>query len=753
MFDPSSLRFDSPVSLWLLLALAALAGLSIRRAYHRTTRATHPGLKLLLGFLRLCAFATLLLCLSRPVLVSTLQLRENALGFVALDSSASMELKDASEDRTRWDIARSVLSSHRADLQRLSNAMELQRCVFDSTVRKVDRLPGEAGPSGIEKPLGTSTDLVKLMEALAADAGGMSAAGAVVISDGRHNAPKDVIPAAMMLERAGVPLYVIGLGQETTPTEYRDVRIKDLVVPEKAFIRSRMVFRVEVEATLPSAVAVPLYIEVDGKKIWTQNLVLNPGTNRVCEPIEVPFTPESLGVHRVVASVGSVPNEADLNNNVRSAFFRVYRSKLKVWYVEGALRKEFGAIRSALETAPNVSFSAINAFQARTSDERELLPEDLDQTKLVIIGDLPASRFSPARLAALTKYVEDGGAVLMIGGMSNFGAGDWHQTPLASVLPVLMSAEDGMRDGPLAIDVESGETAHPILNVGNTPAQSAALWRQLPPLPGINRVRSPRAAAHVLLRADTSPLLAVQDYGKGRSAVFMADMTWQWALKAGQGDLQKRFWRNLATWLTRSDYRDSDKAVFADAERLQLQASEEGAFRVFVHDSEKAGPALKDARIVVSLTRLQGEIESPVFKEDVGKGCGEFEKRFALGSPGSYRFRAAAVAPASVPAVGDAGERILDSDSVDVQVIAPDLEHDNPKANLALLRRIASITGGMYFDAEHAGDAFAALLKRQAGYSKTITEATDLWNRPWMLALFVSLLTAEWLIRRRCGLI
>jgi len=64
-----------------------------------------------------------------------------------------------------------------------------------------------------------------------------------------------------------------------------------------------------------------------------------------------------------------------------------------VWYVEGALRPEFGKIRMALETAPNVNFKAINAFSANTGSAADLLPtklEDWAQLRLVIIGDLPA---------------------------------------------------------------------------------------------------------------------------------------------------------------------------------------------------------------------------------------------------------------------------------------------------------------------------------------------------------------------------
>jgi uncharacterized membrane protein len=57
----------------------------------------------------------------------------------------------------------------------------------------------------------------------------------------------------------------------------------------------------------------------------------------------------------------------------------------------------------------------------------------------VILGDLPAARFEPQALRALAKFVEEGGAVLMIGGVSNLGAGGWQNTPLAPVLPVILT--------------------------------------------------------------------------------------------------------------------------------------------------------------------------------------------------------------------------------------------------------------------------------------------------------------------------
>jgi hypothetical protein len=586
-----------------------------------------------------------------------------------------------------------------------------------------------------------------MLETIAAEAGGDPTASAILISDGRHNGPKDVISAALSLERAGVPLYCIGLGQEATPAEYKDIRIRDLVVPEKAFVGSRMLLRVEVDSTLPEPAVVPLKVEIAGKKIHESLLSLTPGTNVPAPAVEITYVPEALGVHRVSAVVGQVPGEVDAANNSRTAFFRVYRTKLGVQYVEGAIRKEYGAVVSALETAPNILLRAKNAFDVRTGAPKDLLPEraeDWQQLRLVILGDLPAVCFEAQALRNLAKFVEGGGGLLMIGGVSNLGAGGWQNTPLAPVLPVVLTKTDGVVNGPLPVTMSPLESSHPVLAIGETAEQSAALWQAVPQIPVVDRVEDIRAAAHVLLRAGTSPLLVVQEYGKGRAAVLTADTTWQWALKGHQVETLKRFWRNLVTWLTRSDYRDTDKAVFVDVERLQYRVGDEATFRVVVHETEKSGPAIKSAQIAIALSRLQDEQEAPVLKEEIGLGAGDYGKRVALAFPGNYRCRALALAPDG---------RVLDSDTVDFQVAAPDVEHDNPKANLSLLRRIAALSGGMYYDPEHAGDAFQALAKRHASYSKTVTDVTEIWNRPWVLALFAALLTLEWVLRKRWGLV
>src|SRR5258706_1658549 len=70
---------------WVLLSLFILAVLGVRRAYSRSTRALMPELLFILAVMRFSAFALLLICLARPIVVRNGELVEKGLCFFALD--------------------------------------------------------------------------------------------------------------------------------------------------------------------------------------------------------------------------------------------------------------------------------------------------------------------------------------------------------------------------------------------------------------------------------------------------------------------------------------------------------------------------------------------------------------------------------------------------------------------------------------------------------------------------------------------
>lgn len=157
----------------------------------------------------------------------------------------------------------------------------------------------------------------------------------------------------------------------------------------------------------------------------------------------------------------------------------------------------------------------------------------------LILSDYPADRFSPADFEMIVDRNRKGMGLLMIGGWESFTGlgGDYHDTPLADVLPVAMKGSDD-RVNSYAPCMIQPEEAHPII-WGLPFAERAAA------INGYNQWRAKEDATTVLsLRRydaafsggdfqfslrDHDPLLVVDIVRAGRVACYAGDVAPHWA--------------------------------------------------------------------------------------------------------------------------------------------------------------------------------------------------------------------------------
>jgi hypothetical protein len=93
---------------------------------------------------------------------------------------------------------------------------------------------------------------------------------------------------------------------------------------------------------------------------------------------------------------------------------------------------------------------------------------------------------------------------------------------------------------------------------------------------------------------------------------------------------------------------------------------------------------------------------------------------------------------------------LVDSASIDVQILDDPFERRNPLPNPGLLSRIASLSGGQVLaDAP----SLAAAIKNLTGKTgPPVISSVPLWSRWWLLVPLLVLLTIEWVWRRSLGL-
>lgn len=150
-----------------------------------------------------------------------------------------------------------------------------------------------------------------------------------------------------------------------------------------------------------------------------------------------------------------------------------------------------------------------------------VVTSDLGSNSLLFHPNVLHSQKMPNRLEVLREYVRGGGGFLMIGGYMSFAGVEnkarFHDTELEEMLPVEILDHDDRVELPQGFCPRAVEPQHPIL---------AELPAVFPMMLFYNKtILKPQAS--LLLVNDEGhrhdPILAVWDYGKGRSAAFTPD--------------------------------------------------------------------------------------------------------------------------------------------------------------------------------------------------------------------------------------
>ncbi|MHB8062650.1 MAG: glutamine amidotransferase [Ruminiclostridium sp.] len=192
----------------------------------------------------------------------------------------------------------------------------------------------------------------------------------------------------------------------------------------------------------------------------------------------------------------------------------------------------------AMEQFPKTK-EQISAYQA-------VILSDIGSNTLLLSNDVFAKSMRVAnRCELLREYVLAGGALCMIGGYLSFTGVDakarYGETAVKEVLPVTMLDKDDRSEAPQGITPK-------ILDEGKLFFEG--IEGEWPHLLGYNRVL-PRKDAKMLATINDDPLIAIGEYGQGRSAVFTSDCSPHWGPEEFiNWKYYDKLWGCLMDWLT-----------------------------------------------------------------------------------------------------------------------------------------------------------------------------------------------------------
>jgi uncharacterized membrane protein len=165
---------------------------------------------------------------------------------------------------------------------------------------------------------------------------------------------------------------------------------------------------------------------------------------------------------------------------------------------------------------------------------REPLHQPPAPFDVVLISDYRSANIAPVAMTALVAAIQGGAGLLMIGGWTSFtgAGGDYGQTPLAPLLPVICAAEDDRRNVASGLWLEPVATTHPLLrglDLAHPPVVCG--YNAVQPAAGATLVANGRLVAFSAGRPTAGacvPLLTAWSTGAGRAVALMTDLTPHW---------------------------------------------------------------------------------------------------------------------------------------------------------------------------------------------------------------------------------
>jgi hypothetical protein len=721
----------------------------------RLTRKKRAGLVAL----RLVVIAMVILAMLRPTLIYMETKKQPATLVVMADDSRSMTVPDMSSGKTRFAALEQALTDATPSLAKLAKDFEVKAYSFDAEPRPLSVENGKIAlpkmPDGKQTSLGNSLDDVLRQEATV-----KRLLGVVLLSDGsqRTYPPRDLSPqtAAARLKNLGFPLYTFTFGQSRGLGQAQDVAVKDLLANSTVFVKNPISIsgQVRVDGFVNRDVTVQVLFETSpGKMEVVAEQKVKATQDGQLLPVQMEYVPETPGEFKLTLKAVTQQGELVTTNNELSTFVNVNKGGLNALYLEGTYRVELKFIRRALDASQDihVDYKRLDA-KDKPGDLKDLFkPGKYD---VYILGDIDSSVFSKDELADLAAAVDRGAGLMMIGGQHNFGMGGYADTPLAKVLPVGMDRLDRLRTdepirkdqywpGPLKMQPTVPGQLHYSLRLAQGQDANMATWDKLPPLASAVKFRDIRKGAVVLADAgEGKPLLVSWSSGDGRVMAFAADSTWHWPMRGVDIEHSfdaehKRFWRQIVLWLAKKD--DSQEgSVWVKLEQRRFAPGQRVEFSTGARDT--AGEPLKDGEFKAEMVLPDGNRRpiSLVKQEDH--------------LTGSFRDSQMAGDYSIEVKVSQKGQDYGSTRSR-FTVFQQDLELDNASADAETMKSLAAMTGGQSLAPEQLPELIKQLTEQTSQFEIQQETKTTFWDT-WPFFLFlVTLLTIEWYLRKRWGLV
>jgi hypothetical protein len=289
-----------------------------------------------------------------------------------------------------------------------------------------------------------------------------------------------------------------------------------------------------------------------------------------------------------------------------------------------------------------------------------------------------------------------------------------------------------------------------LLRLGDTTESSKEVWKKIQPLRGMDVLGNPKPGSIIFAAANDAkglPLLVGREVGTGRVLAFAGDEARRWIHKdVGRGP-HDTFWKRCVLWLAHQEEMEGTVWVKLDARRLA--AGDKLPFQVGIRG--KGGEERPGGKFEVRVTDPAGVETTVPTTRDKSENTGLFWK---TDTAGEYRVEVNGVGKDSD------GNDITGKATARFLVYEDDAEMRQRAANHDFLKSLASAGGGEFHQPDDLVAFLAQLQLQPLPHSLAKADLWPDWRRnqtsgflAGFFLLSITVLSLEWLLRRRWGLV
>jgi len=601
----------------------------------------------------------------------------------------------------------------------------------------------------------------------------VSRIAAVIFSDGRHNYGGSPAHYAKICGSREIPIFTVATGTLEKP---QDVAVVGIDKPLSVFHKDRLKGKIAIKDDITAGRPFVLKIVCDDQTLWEEQLTTTGLGRRIIDydfPVEellkkklsgkdreLSFQSFPLSFNAVITGLEQI--DCEPANNQQLFRTRAIFQHNRVLILDGRPRWEFRYIRNLFERDEKWDVTAILADPTapnggvQRGDRPSMFPatRDLLYTyDLIVLGDFPSALLKNDEMEWIRDAISTRGTGLIIIDGLRKHLRSYGNTPMAEVFPIEWAEQESITNpqelrltekGILRLTEQGADVA--ALTLSSGVKTNTEIWASLQPPHWLAPVR-PLGGAEVLVEAVLKDLSAAADksvaaivlrrFGAGKVLFAALDETWRWRYRVAD-EYHQRYWNQVSNLIMASPFAVSDRFVSIDAGSLVYTPGQNVQIRAKVRDTQ--GRPTTDAVAKANIFLDGRKIATIPLEAD--KSSGEFRGSTSVVQTGNYEVK--------VEVLGYPEDLMLANAQFYVQ--PPEAgELAQLDCDEQILKEIASNSTGAFFREEDA----SALSDRVALLSEGKVMQSDmaLWQSYLWFAAIVLLLTIEWILRKRAGML